>query len=118
MKNMLLLVVLSLIVSSFQEKSVSNNSPQRISVVNESVWEIKEVYVSEVDRNDWQPNLVENEVLTAGGGAIIVKTECGVYDLKIVDTDNNICIVKKIETCGDNKTITITDQSIGSCLSN
>ncbi len=116
MKNQLLsisfFIAFTLFLTSFQER----NATQRISIVNDSVWDIREVYVSEVAKNKWQNNLVEGEMLSAGGGAIIIKTECGTYDIKIVDTDNHACIVKNVETCGNDKTITITDQSIDSCL--
>lgn len=88
-------------------------------MVNDSVWDIKAIYISGTEQNDWHENLLADEVLTAGGGATIVKAVCGTYDIKIVDTDNHTCILKKVEVCSkDKKNITITDQSIGSCLSN
>jgi hypothetical protein len=103
--------------------SISNNttveSVQRISVVNESVWEITSIHVSEVGKNDWSENLLsDNHWLVAGGGAVIIKTRCGIYDVKLIDTDKHQCIIKQIDICGNSQSLLITDKNISPCLSN
>jgi hypothetical protein len=117
MKNMLLLLILCLAFPSWNKMLIADAS-QRISVVNESVWEIKAVYISPADKDEWQENLLKDEVLSAGGGAVIAEAVCGVYDIKVVDSDNHACIIRKSDLCSNNKTVTITDQSIANCLNN
>jgi len=116
MKNMILLLIICFSLVSWNEKFVVD-APQRISVINESVWEIKAIQVSLADKNEWQENLLQEETLSAGGGAAIAKAVCGVYDIKIVDMDNHTCIIKRTDICNNN-TITITDQSLDTCLNN
>ncbi len=117
MKNMLLFLIICLVFRSW-DGNVAADASQRISVVNESVWEIKAVYISKADKDEWQENLLNDEILSAGGGAVIAKAICGVYDIKVVDSDNHTCIIKKADLCGNNKIVTITDQSIANCLNN
>jgi hypothetical protein len=117
MKNMLL-IALCFFLLSMNEKHFTDAS-QRISVVNESVWEISAIYVSEVDKNNWSNNLLtDSNMLSAGGGAMIIKTECGTYDVKLVDAENHTCVVRKIDICSNNQSFLISDQSIGTCLDN
>ncbi|TAH19851.1 MAG: hypothetical protein EAZ08_07240 [Cytophagales bacterium] len=117
MKNMILLLALCFVLVSWNDK-VATDAPQRISVVNESVWEIKAIYISQTDKEEWQENLLKDETLSAGGGAIIAKVTCGTYDIKIVDMDDHVCIIKKTNLCDNKNIITITDNSIANCLNN
>ena len=114
---MFLLLTLCFVLTSWNEKLIAD-TPQRISVVNESVWEIKAVYISQSEKNDWQENLLKDEMLSAVGGAVIARAVCGVYDIKVVDSDNHSCIIRKLDLCSNNKIVTITDQTIANCLSN
>jgi hypothetical protein len=120
MKNKLLLLTIGVALTSFYSRKERNHttSSERISMVNESVWDIKAIYISEIDKNNWQENLLSDGVLSAGGGATIVKADCGTYDLKVIDTDNHTCTIRKVDLCKSDKNITITDQSIGNCLNN
>lgn len=117
MKNMILLLALCFVFVSWNDKTVADTA-QRISVVNESVWEIKAIYISQTDKNEWQENLLKDETLSAGGGAIIAKAICGIYDVKVVDMDDHACIIKKTNFCDNKNSITITDNSIANCLNN
>ncbi|GAB4110856.1 MAG: hypothetical protein OHK0057_35460 [Thermoflexibacter sp.] len=100
-------------------ENTATESMQRISVVNESVWEITSIQVSEVGKNDWSENLLsDNHWLVAGGGAVIIKTKCGIYDVKLIDTDKHQCIIKQIDICGNSQSLLITDKNISPCLFN
>ena len=114
MNDKLLFFTIGLIFISWNDKKF--DPKERISMINESVWDIKAIYISEVGKDSWQENLLSDDVLMAGGGGTIVKAICGTYDIKIIDTDNHTCTVKNIDICSDSKRITITDQSIGICL--
>lgn len=116
MNNKFLLLTLCFALTSWNKKK--ETSYERISMVNDSVWDIKAIYISEIEKNDWRENLLADEVLSAGGGATIVKAVCGTYDLKVVDTDNHTCTIGKVDLCSNSKSIKITDESIGSCLNN
>jgi hypothetical protein len=116
MNNKFLFITLGMVFISWNNKKIAAN--ERISMINDSVWDIKAIYISEVGKENWKENLLADEVLTAGGGAMIVKAICGTYDLKVIDTDNHICTIKNVDICSNSKIITITDQSIGTCLNN
>jgi hypothetical protein len=112
MKNILLIAFCYLISWTNETYDI-----KRISVVNESVWEISAIHLSEVDKSQWSSNLlIDDHVLSSGGGAMIIKTECGTYDMKIIDSDSHSCIIKKLEVCGRGQQILITDQNISTCL--
>ncbi len=114
---MLLIAFYFLIVS--MSTNVAVESMQRISIVNESVWEITSIHLSEVGKNEWSENLLsDNQLLVAGGGAVVIKVKCGVYDVKLIDADKHHCTIKQIDVCGNSQSLLITDKSISPCLSN
>lgn len=115
----MLLIAFYFLIVSISENTATVESVQRISVVNESVWEISAIHLSEVGKNDWSENLLfGNHWLVAGGGAVIIKTKCGIYDIKLIDTDKHQCIIRQIDICGNNQSLLITDKNISPCLSN
>jgi hypothetical protein len=86
-----------------------------IQITNSSSVEIRHIYFSPVDSDDWGPDQLNQAVLTNGNSITLENAACTQGQIKVVAEDQNGCFISTTITCGDSSTWTITDTTERSC---
>ena len=61
------------------------NADRVLKIYNHLDVDIYEIYISETGRNDWEEDVLENDVLEAGGELNVTMPQYRQFDLQIVD---------------------------------
>lgn len=74
------------------------------TLVNDSLVEIDEVYVSTVNTDEWEENILEGDIIPSGESEDIsfsrdVEGTC-VYDIKVVTEDGTTAKLSDVNLCG------------------
>ncbi|MGZ5434774.1 MAG: hypothetical protein ACXWID_00415 [Pyrinomonadaceae bacterium] len=85
-----------------------------VTIVNNSNREIRYVYLTPVDADNWSSNQLSNS-LTPGQSTTLNGVSCSQQQLKVIGEDNDGCFVSTIVTCGENSSWTITDSTERDC---
>ncbi|MFL6208005.1 MAG: hypothetical protein ACJ74W_04105 [Pyrinomonadaceae bacterium] len=85
----------------------SNGSAASISVVNNSALEIRHLYFSPPDRDDWSADQLDHAVIRTGETFTLNNVSCGQAEIKLIAEDQNGCFVTQVVACGDNSSWTI-----------
>lgn len=86
-----------------------------ISVTNNSSREISHLYISPADRNDWGPDLLDNQAIKPGESAT-VNTVCPSNEIKLIAEDKTGCFMYQPATCTQSAVAwTITNQTPVDC---
>jgi hypothetical protein len=87
-----------------------------ITIVNNSSREIRHVYLSAPDSNNWGSDQLGNSVIAANGGSVTLSNvSCGGASIKVVAEDQDGCFSYQIVSCSDNATWTITSSTTRDC---
>lgn len=94
----------------------SANAPSTaITIVNNSSREIRHVYFSPPDQNNWGPDQLGSSVIVANGGSATVNASCAGASIKVIAEDQEGCFIYKVVTCAENVTWTITNENARDC---
>ncbi len=113
-----LIAVFAIVFAAYALLPSSTEAQQRrasITVRNNSDWTIRNLYVSPSSENAWGPDQLGQEVIESGGSFTLRNIPCDEYDIKLVDSDGDECVVNQVDLCNDNSTWTITNQLLASC---
>jgi len=87
-----------------------------ITIVNNSSREIRHVYLSPPDQNNWGPDQLVNSVIPAGGGSFTISNvSCSSSTIKVIAEDQDGCFLYQVVTCSENATWTITTSTARDC---
>jgi|SRR5687767_15030637 len=86
-----------------------------ITIVNNSSREIRRVYLSAPDLNNWGPDQLGSSVIVANGGSVAINASCDGASIKVIAEDQDGCFVYKVVTCSENATWTITNNDSRDC---
>ena len=81
--------------------------PAGIRVVNNSALEIRHLYLSPPDRDDWGPNQLGNSVIRPGETFTLDAVSCAQSEIKLIAEDQNGCFVSQVIACADGASWTI-----------
>lgn len=85
-----------------------------VRIHNRSSWDIHELYLSPVDDDDWGPDQLGRHVIGSGETFTLTDVRCDSYDVRLVDEDDDACVVGDVRLCGK-ETWTITDRELLAC---
>jgi len=85
-----------------------------VSVVNNSSREIRNVYSSHVDADDWSADLLGETSIIAGQTSSLSIT-CDSQQVKVIAEDQDGCFASTVVTCGQNSTWTVTNDTVRDC---
>lgn len=91
------------------------SSDSNITFRNSSNWTIMRLYMSAVEQNTWGPDQLGTSVIRTGGSFTLTSIPCGNYDLKIVDEDNDECILRNVNICAENSGVDIDSNDLLAC---
>lgn len=107
-----LLIAFACVVSfSFVAKApvTEKTKATKIKIVNNSKWDIDNIYISNVDENEWGNDLLGSDEILSPGEFIYVYADCYTYDVKLVDEDEIECELYDVDICSGNETWFIGD---------
>ena len=87
-----------------------------ITVVNNSSREIRHLYLSAPDQNNWGSDQLVNSVISPDGGSFTISNvSCGGASIKVIAEDHEGCFIYKVVTCSETVTWTITNEATRDC---
>ena len=87
-----------------------------ITIVNNSSREIRHVFLSPPDQNNWGPDQLVNSVISADGGSFTIgDVSCGGPTIKVIAEDQDGCFTYQVVSCSENATWTITNNTTRDC---
>ena len=87
-----------------------------ITIVNNSSLEIRHVYLSAPDQNNWGSDQLVNSVISPNGGAFTISNvSCGGSTIKVIAEDQEGCFLYQVVTCSENVTWTIAGNATRDC---
>jgi len=87
-----------------------------VNIVNNSSREIRNVYLSHVNADDWSGNQLGNGATIAPGQSFsLSNVACDQQQVKVIGEDQDGCFVSTVVDCGGNATWTITNNTATDC---
>jgi len=112
------LVVLAIFVGMMAGPLLSSaHAPSTaITVVNNSSREIRHLYLSAPDQNNWGSDQLMNSVISPDGGSFTISNvSCGGASIKVIAEDHEGCFIYTVVTCSETVTWTITNDATRDC---
>lgn len=90
-----------------------------VNIVNNSSREIRNVYLSRVDLDDWSNDQLNDDASIAPGQSFnLTNVGCDQQQVKVIGEDADGCFASTVVNCGDSATWTITNDTARDCGSN
>ena len=106
----------ALVALAFASSAQAGKYDSVVTVRNDSLWEIHQLYLSSVDEEEWGPDQLGEQIIDAQGGSFKLSgVPCDSYDVRLVDEDGDECVVREVELCAGNETWKITDEDLLAC---
>jgi hypothetical protein len=87
-----------------------------ITIVNNSDREIRHVFLSPPDQNNWGPDQLMNSVISPNGGSVTISNvSCGGASIKVIAEDQDGCFLYQVVTCSESVTWTIANNATRDC---
>ena len=87
-----------------------------ITIVNNSGREIRHVYLSAPDQNNWGSDQLVNSVISPNGGSFTISdVSCGGASIKVIAEDQEGCFSYQVVSCSEGATWTITNDTARDC---
>lgn len=90
-------------------------SDSDLEFVNDSSWDIYEIYLAPSEDDEWGPDQLGDDVLESGESLTLTDIPCGDYDILLVDEDGDECTLEAVDLCGDSAEWVIDDEELLSC---
>lgn len=114
-KCVAMFVVLFGIFACVPLRSGAHAPATTVTIVNNSSREIRHVYLSPADSDNWGADQLNNSVIAPGGTVTLGNISCGGTNIKVIAEDQNGCFLYHIVLCNDNATWTITNDAVPDC---
>lgn len=86
-----------------------------VDIVNQSSWEIHQLYLSSTSDEEWGPDQLGEHVIGTGDTFQLHGIPCDDYDVRLVDEDGDACVVGGVTLCADADAWEITDEDLLAC---
>jgi hypothetical protein len=86
-----------------------------LTINNDSSYSLIGIYLSPTTSVSWGADLLGSEILIPGEAFEVSGIECDTYDIRVVDEDNDECILDSVDLCLDNAVWHIDNAELGSC---
>jgi hypothetical protein len=114
-RNLCRLVILCIALFTLAALSSARTATTSVNIVNNSNKEIRNVYLSHVNADDWGGNQLGNAVIAPGQSFNLTNVACDQSQVKVIGEDQDGCFLSTVVTCGDSSTWTITNDSARDC---
>ena len=87
-----------------------------VNIVNNSNREVRNVYLSHVNADDWGGNQLSNgQVIAPGQSYNLSNVACDQQQVKVIAEDQDGCFLSTVANCGGSATWTITNDTARDC---
>jgi hypothetical protein len=87
-----------------------------VNIVNNSSREIRNVYLSHINTDDWSGNqLSDGTVIAPGQSYNLNNVACDQQQVKVIGEDQDGCFVSTVVNCNESATWTVTNDSARDC---
>ena len=86
-----------------------------ITLRNTSSYDIYSIQLAAFDSSDWGGNLIGEDVLMHGDQQTVAVFDCKKYDLRLVDHEQDECVIQDIDLCFEDKSWDIDDSVLAVC---
>ena len=87
-----------------------------ITITNNSDREIRHVFLSAPDSNNWGSDQLGNSVISANGGSVTLSNvSCSGASIKVIAEDHDGCFSYQVVSCSENANWTITGETTRDC---
>ena len=120
-RNLYRLAILSLSLFALAALSSARTptTSTSVNIVNNSNKEIRNVYLSHVNTDDWTGNQLSNgQVIAPGQSYNLSNVACDQQQVKVIAEDADGCFLSTVVACGDSATWTITSDTARDCGGN
>ena len=114
-RNLSRLVILGVALFTLATLSSGRMPTTSVNVVNNSNKEIRNVYLSHVNLDDWGGNELGNTTILPGHSFTLGNVACDQQQVKVIGEDQDGCFLSTVVNCGDNVTWTITNDTARDC---
>jgi len=118
-RNLYRLAILSLSVFALAVLSsarTAGTTSTSVNIVNHSDTEIRNVYLSPVNANNWSENkLSDGAIIAPGQSYNLSNVACDQQQVKVIGEDQDGCFLSTIAACGSNSDWTITNDTERDC---
>ena len=111
----LILIIVGLLATVPWLSGACARSTINITIVNNSRWEIRHVYLALGDPNNWGPDQLNGSTISSGGSFTLSNISCNGASIRVITEDQNGCFLYNTVSCGDNATWTITNDATPDC---
>jgi hypothetical protein len=110
-----ILTALVTVVAGAPLLSRARSTSTTLSIVNNSSHEIRHVYLSDPNSNNWGPDQLGSSVIAAGGGSVSLTVNCNGASIKVIAEDEEGCFYYQIVTCDSTASWTIASNATRDC---
>jgi len=114
-RNLCRLVILCIALFALAALSSARTATTSVNIVNNSNKEIRNVYLSHVNVDDWGNNQLGDSTIPPGQSFALNNVACDQQQVKVIGEDQNGCFLSTVISCGDNSTWTITNETPTDC---
>lgn len=94
----------------------SANSPStRITITNNSSLEIRNVYLSSANQDNWGADQLNGSIPPGGGTFTLDNMACSGSGVKVITEDQNGCFLYHVVACNENASWNITNDAVPDC---
>jgi hypothetical protein len=85
-----------------------------VTIVNNSSWEIRHLYLSPANNDNWGPDQL-NELVIRPGDSYTLNVSCDQSQIKVITEDQDGCFLSNTVACTGNTVWTITNNATPNC---
>lgn len=117
-RSLIIICVALLTLAALPLLSSARASSTSVNIVNNSSRQIRNVYLSHVDADDWSADQLGEATIAPGQSSTISNVACDQQQVKVIAEDQDGCFASTVVTCGDSSTWTITNDTARDCGGN
>jgi hypothetical protein len=114
-RNLCRLVILCIALFAVAVLSSARTVTTSVNIVNNSNKEIRNVYLSHVNVNDWSANQLGDTAILPSQSFTLNNVGCDQQQVKVIGEDADGCFVSTVVACGGSTTWTITNDTARDC---
>ncbi len=117
-RGLIIICVAILAFASLPLLSTARTPTTSVNIVNNSSREIRNVYLSHVNVDDWGTNQLGDATILPSQSFTLNNVACDQQQIKVIGEDQDGCFLSTVVDCGSNATWTITNETARDCGGN
>lgn len=117
-RNLSIVVIFCIAMFALAALSSAKTTTTSVNIVNNSNKEIRNVYLSHVNADDWGGNQLGAATIPAGQSFNLNNVACDQQQVKVIAEDQDGCFASTVVNCDDSATWTVTNNTAWDCGGN